>query len=245
MGIDHTELAGVELRIDLEDPTFESVEIDRYSFKKIMELNQYGGLSQSDFGSGFMIPEDEEVEKNIKEDGIYLKLPSDWVLNSLTKTERESLLDHPKGRPDKPVLTFPFTLKELKLFLDWAEGASHDFPINEGALVEVIEAQTARLAPLVDSGAQPGGKDTRHKLIPQQRIEVIQKWFNSQSKFKKDNLSPPEGKRGKPWARQACWDWLSGQGFTSEGRLFGNAKQRGSAKSKAFTEAWAEFLRAE
>ncbi|WP_409302878.1 hypothetical protein, partial [Pseudomonas sp. KCJK8993] len=80
----------------------------------------------------------------VGEDGIYLKRQPDWVLASLTKAEREGLLDHPRGRPGEPVLAFPFTLMELKLFLDWAEDAGHDFPINESALVGVIESQKAQ-----------------------------------------------------------------------------------------------------
>lgn len=134
MSFDGTELTGVELEVDLENPELERVEIDRYSFMKIMELNQDGGLSLEGFGSGF----------EVGEDGIYLKRQPDWVLASLTKAEREGLLDHPRGRPGKPVLPFPFTLIELKQFLDWAEDAGHDFPLNESALVKVIESQKAQ-----------------------------------------------------------------------------------------------------
>lgn len=134
MSFDGTELTGVELKIDLENPELEGIEIDRYSFMKIMEPNQDGGLPLEDFGSGF----------EVGVDGIYLKRQPDWVLASLTKAEREGLLDHPRGRPGKPVLAFPFALMELKQFLDWAEDAGHDFPLNESALVEVIESQKAQ-----------------------------------------------------------------------------------------------------
>jgi hypothetical protein len=215
------QLAGVELGVDLENPEFEGVEIDKYNFIRIMERYEEGVPSLDDFGSGF----------EIRGDGIYLKLPTDREWASLTDDERTGLAEHPRGRPDKPVLAFPFTLRELKVLLDWTAGAGHDFPINEDALLEVIEAQ----------GTQPQAKGVRLKSLPQQRIEVLQLWFSSQRKFTKDNLRVPESERGKPWARQACWDWLCANGYTDEGRLFGNGKQRGSAKSKAFANAWTDL----
>ncbi|UVJ44294.1 hypothetical protein NVV94_01375 [Pseudomonas sp. LS1212] len=227
------QLAGVELGVDLENPEFEGVEIDKYNFIRIMELYEEGESSLDDFGSGF----------EIRGDGIYLKLPTDRDWASLTDAERAVLARHPRGRPDKPVLAFPFTLRELKVFLDWAANVGHDVPIHEESLLEVIEAQTTWRAPIAEQGAQPQIKGTRHKSIPQQRIEVIQQWFDSQCKFTKDNLRTPKSESGKPWARQACWDWLSDQGYTSEGRLFGNSKKGGSAKSTAFAKAWDIFIK--
>ncbi|WP_137804029.1 hypothetical protein [Pseudomonas sp. G(2018)] len=215
------ELEGVELEVDLESTEFEGVGIDYYNFIRIVEPDQYGGLPLSDFGGWF----------EIRKEGVYLKLPDERVLACLTTLERDDLLRHPKGRPYEPVLAFPFTLRELKVFLDWATSVGYDVPINEAALLEVIEAQ----------GGQPQAKGVRHKSVMQQRIEVIHKWLDSQQKFTKDNLRVPESERGKPWARQACWDWLCVHGYTEEGRLFGNAKQRGEAKSKAFSNAWTGF----
>lgn len=222
MGFYETELKSVELEVDLESIEFEDVEIDYYNFTRIVEPDQYDGLPLNDFGSGFEIR---------KEAGVFLKIPDDHVLGALTAPEREVLYRHPKGEPRAAVLAFPFTLRELKVFLDWAASVGHDVPINEAALLEVIEAQ----------GVQPQAKGVRHKSVMQQRIEVIHKWLDSQQKFTKDNLRVPESERGKPWARQACWDWLCVHGYTEEGRLFGNAKQRGEAKSKAFSNAWTGF----
>lgn len=221
MGFYKTEPESVGLDVDLESPAFEGVVIDYYNFIKIVELNQYGGLPLDDFGSGF----------EIRKDGVFLKIPSDEVLAALTTQERDVLLRHPKGRPDSPLLGFQLTLTELKAFLEWAASVGHDVPINEAALLEVIEAQ----------GGQTRGKGVRHKPVSQRRIEVLHLWLNSQRKFTQDNLSVPESERGKPWARQACWDWLCVNGYTDEGRLFGNAKQRGGAKSKAFSNAWTSF----
>ncbi|MDO8402622.1 MAG: hypothetical protein Q7T27_03910 [Pseudomonas sp.] len=241
------QLAGVELGVDLENPEFEGVEIDKYNFIRIMELYeegesslyrkgvsslyQEGGPSLDDFGSGF----------EIREDGIYLKLPTHREWASLADAERAFLAEHPRGRPDKSVLAFPFTLMELKVFLDWAASVGHDVPINEDALLAVIGAQTAWRVPVADQGAQSQKKGTRHKSRPQQRIEVIQQWFDSQCEFTKDTLRTPKSECGKPWARQACWDWLSDRGYTSVGGLFCNGKPRHSAKTRAFADAWSSF----
>lgn len=226
------QLAGVELGVNLESPEFDGVEIDKYNFIRIMEPYQEGVPSLDDFGSGF----------EVRDDGIYLKLPADGVWVSLTEAEREVLAEHPLGKPDKPVLAFPFTTKELKVFLDWAESAGHDVPIVEDSLLKVIEAQTAWRAPIAERCAQSQKKGIRHKSIPQQRVEVIQQWFNSQCQFTRDNLRPPKSESGQPWARQACWTWLSEQGFTSEGLLFGNVKQSETAKTKTFIRAWSCFI---
>jgi hypothetical protein len=129
------ELEGVELEVDLESTEFEGVGIDYYNFIRIVELDQYGGLPLSDFGGWF----------EIRKEGVYLKLPDERVLACLTTLERDDLLRHPKGRPYEPVLAFPFTLRELKVFLDWATSVGYDVPINEDALLEVIEAQKTPL----------------------------------------------------------------------------------------------------
>lgn len=221
MGFYKTEPESVGLDVDLESPAFEGVVIDYYSFTKIVELDQHGGPPLDDFGSGF----------EIRKEGVFLKIPRDEVLAALTTQERDALLRHPKGRPDLPVLAFSLTLTELKVFLEWAASVGHDVPINEAALLEVIEAQ----------GVLVRGKGVRHKPVSQRRIEVLHQWLNSQRQFTQDNLRVPESERGKTWARQACWDWLCANGYTDEGRLFGNAKQRGGAKSKAFSNAWTNF----
>lgn len=228
------QLGGVELYVDLESPRFEGVEIDKYNFIRVMEPSHYGEVALDDFGSGF----------EIREDGVYLKLPDDRLWASLTEAERTVLAEHPRGRPDKPVLAFPFTLKELKACLDWAARVGHDLPISENALLKVIDAQKSQEpTALTDSeSAQQKTVDVRPVLIPQQRVDVIQRWFNSQSDYTRDTLRPPKRNSGKPWACQDCWDWLSDQGYTSAGGLFGNAKQRGSAKTKAFSAAWSAFI---
>lgn len=139
MGIDDTELAGVELVVNLENT--ENVEIGYHDFTRVMELDQFGGLPLKDFGSGF----------KVKKKGIYLKLPPARIWASMTEAERDALAEHPAGRPDKPILTFPFTLRELKVFLGWAASVGHDVPINEDALVEVIEAQNTQ--PTLDASS--------------------------------------------------------------------------------------------
>lgn len=225
------QLEGVRLGLDLDSPEYEGVQIDKYNFIKIIERYLDGVPSLDLFGSGF----------EIREGGIYLKLPPDRVWVSLTEAERAVLAAHPLGRPDKPVLAFPFTTRQLKVFLDWAESAGHDAPINEEALLEVIQAQIASRAPIPGQSDRPQQKSARHKTIPQQRLEVIQHWFDSQSEFTKDTLRTPESNRGRTWARQACWDWLSERGYTGPGGLFANGKARHSAKTRAFSDAWASF----
>jgi hypothetical protein len=130
------ELEGAELEVDLESTEFEGVGIDYYNFIRIVEPDQYGGLPLRDFGGWF----------EIRNEGVYLKLPDERVLACLTTLERDDLLRHPKGRPYEPVLAFPFLLRELKVFLDWATSVGYDVPINEDALLAVIEAQKIQAA---------------------------------------------------------------------------------------------------
>ncbi|RON45087.1 hypothetical protein BK666_16895 [Pseudomonas frederiksbergensis] len=130
------ELEGVELELDLESAKFEGVRIDYYNFIRIVELDQYGGIPLNDFGGWF----------KIRKEGVYRKLPQKRVLASLTTLEREDLFRHPNGRTDDPVLAFPFTLREFKNFLDWATSVGYDVPINEDALLTVIEAQKIQAA---------------------------------------------------------------------------------------------------
>ncbi|CAI8880209.1 DNA primase [Pseudomonas sp. IT-P258] len=141
MGFRETELEGAELELDLESPEFAGVRIDFYNFIRIVEPDQHGGLPLNDFGSWF----------EIRKAGVYLKMPDDRVLSSLTKLERTFLMQHPRGTPDEPVLAFPFTLKELKTFLDWAINVGHEVPINEDELLEVIETQKAQ--PTLDTSS--------------------------------------------------------------------------------------------
>jgi hypothetical protein len=131
------ELEGVELELDLESTEFEGVGIDYYNFIRIVEPDQYGGLPLNDFGGWF----------EIKKEGVYLKLPDEGVLACLTTLERDEILRHPNGRPYEPVLAFRSTLRELKVFLDWATSVGYDVPINEDALLAVIEAQKTQAAP--------------------------------------------------------------------------------------------------
>jgi hypothetical protein len=226
-----TELKSVELDVVLESTEFEGVRIGYYNFIRIVEAEH----PLDDFGSGF----------ELREDGIYLKLPppNDRVWACLTEAERDVLTEHPKGKTGEPVLVFPFTLGELKIFLDWAANAGHELPINEDALLEVIQAQAAGRATIDDQGAQARSVSVRHKSVRQQRIEVIQLWFSSQCKYTKENLRPLKSEQGQPWARQDCWGWLCDRDFTSEGRLFGNAKQSDTAKSKTFIRAWSSFIK--
>ncbi|PMZ89155.1 MULTISPECIES: hypothetical protein [unclassified Pseudomonas] len=137
-----TELEGNGLEVNLESPEFEGVAIDYYNFTKIVEPDQYDGLPLKDFGSGF------EVRK---EGGVFLKIPDEAVLAALATDERKVLFRHPKGRPAEPVLAFPFTLRELKVFLDWAANVGHEVPINGDALLEVIEAQKTQ--PTLDASS--------------------------------------------------------------------------------------------
>ena len=132
------ELGGVELQVDLENTDLKDVGIGYHDFMRILDLDQYGGLPLNDFGGWF----------DIRKNGVYLKLPDERVLASLTALERDAILRHPKGRPDEPAFTFPVVLRELKFFLDWAESVGYDVPISEGALLEVIKAQMSQ--PILD-----------------------------------------------------------------------------------------------
>jgi len=129
------ELEGAELEVDLESTEFEGVWIDYGNFIRIVEPDQYGGLPLDDFGGWF----------EIRVEGVFLKLPDKRVLACLTTLERNDILRHPTGRPYEPVLAFPVTLREVKVFLDWATSVGYDVPINEDALREVIELQKTRL----------------------------------------------------------------------------------------------------
>ncbi|MEH6686508.1 MAG: hypothetical protein V7693_04530 [Halopseudomonas sabulinigri] len=134
-----------ELKIDLERSDFDAVELGLTNFIKIMERDQFGALPLEDFGSGF----------EVKETGIYLKSLPGWLVNSLGEAEFEVLFEHPYGRPEEPVLSFPFTLKELKAFLDWAAHVGHDVPINEEKLRSVIENQKDHPKPVRYQPAPP------------------------------------------------------------------------------------------
>ncbi|MBK3848115.1 hypothetical protein [Stutzerimonas xanthomarina] len=227
MGFDGTELEGIELEINLENAEFDGVAIDYYSFTRIMEPDHYGRLPLDDFGSTF----------EIKKAGVYLKMPDAEILQSLTESELDVLMQHPRGRPDEPALAFPFTLRELKFFLHWAASAGHDVPLNENALIKVIEAQTIGLAPTV---AQPQVKNAKPTTKLSSRIELIQQWLESQSEFTKDNLTS-ESHAGKPWARNACWNWLEKNGLTAHGELFSGTLQARSKQTKKFIRAWSDF----
>jgi hypothetical protein len=144
------ELEGVELEVDLESTEFEGVVIDYYNFIRIVEPDQYGGLPLNDFGGWF----------EIREEGVYLKLPDKRVLACLTEFERSEILRHPKGRPYEPAFVLPSSLGEFKVFLDWATSVGYDVPINEDALVAMIEAQkTQRSLDDPSSSVMPNQSD--------------------------------------------------------------------------------------
>jgi hypothetical protein len=119
----------LELKIDLDATDLQGIELGYAEFMEFAEADYTGHLDPDDYGTNF----------EIRADGIYVKpLPSGV---DLTPKERAALTQHPRGRPDEPALAFPFMLRNLKVFLDWAAHVGHDVPINEGALLEVIEAQ--------------------------------------------------------------------------------------------------------
>lgn len=222
------DLGSIELEIDLESSEFEGIEFGYAEFIGFAEPDESGFPDREDFGSGF----------RIEEDGIYLKrLPK----IDLTSKELAALAQHPRGRPDEPVLRFPFTLADLKVFLDWAAHVGRDVPIDGGALLEIVEAQKLRPS----SPATPHARRTTARAMskPEQRLNVIHQWFNSQDEFTRDNIRPPATQQGKCWARHACWKWLESEGFTSPQGLFCGAKQAGSGQTKHFANAWAEFLK--
>lgn len=122
--------------------------------------------------AGYINPEDFGTCFEIKADGVYIKRPPEhaWLM----PMEHAALTRHPRGRPDAPALPFPFTLRELKAFFDWAMHAGYDVPINEKVLEEVIASQ--KIQPTLPPEAahnQPNASDAALGAHTRQRNQAF------------------------------------------------------------------------
>jgi len=116
--------------IDLDEALEKDhIQLGYYDFTRFAS----GSDNPGDYGSGF----------EIRRDGVYLRLPPESIWTSLTEEELRSLAEHPTASLEQPVLPFPFTPRQLRLFFDWARSSGHDVPINEDVLLEVLETKNA------------------------------------------------------------------------------------------------------
>ena len=107
----------------------DSIELGFAEFMEFAEADCSGHLDRENFGNVF----------EIKADGIYVKELPKGI--DLTPKELAALTRHPRGSLNEPALAFPFNLRELKAFFDWAARVGHDIPIDEDALDELITTQ--------------------------------------------------------------------------------------------------------
>lgn len=223
-------------------------------FIRLVQVDSSGVLDPARFGSGF----------EIRHDGVYLQAVPDGII--LTPAEHAEWTQHPIGRPDLPVLAFPFSFQALMSFIEWAVSGnvSHDVPLDENALYDLADAEETEDAISVngitiESLGEPAlipnettqpvegmKKENSHpsrrkrERRVDRRKQIIQDWFDGQNHYDEASLKEPD--LGRPGARDACWRSIKDRGLTTDDEIFAGARQGVSSKTKKFVTAWNLFL---
>ncbi|MBF5056592.1 hypothetical protein Y5W_01886 [Alcanivorax sp. 521-1] len=159
------DLLAPELLAEHLDEFDQNITMGRAEFLRIAYPGPNGEVNTRDFG-GWL---------RIELDGLYVNLnPEDEAM--LTPEEAAALSEHPTGNLKEPVLSFPFSVGQLRNVLVFAASTGNDFPLKPEVFQEVVACKTVPRG--IGQVGEPAGKQRgrpkgSHQRSRQDELRVL------------------------------------------------------------------------